>query len=50
MVTRDARQEAEGGSMSANYSIGSISVGYGETKHAPAQRMVADVNCYNTTL
>ena len=36
---KSARQEAEGGSMSAKYSIGSISVGYGETKHAPAQRM-----------
>ncbi len=36
---KSARQEAEGGSMSANYSIGSISVGYGETLHAPAQRM-----------
>ena len=35
---KSARQTAEGGSMSANYSIGSISVGYGETKHAPAQR------------
>ncbi len=35
---KSARQKSEGGSMSANYSLGSISVGYGETKHAPAQR------------
>ena len=35
----DARQAAEGGSYSANYSMGSFSVGYGETLHAPAQKM-----------
>ena len=35
----DARQEQEGGSYSANYSMGQFSVGYGETLHAPAQRM-----------
>ena len=36
---KDARQEQEGGSYSANYSVGQVSFGYGETKHAPAQRM-----------
>ncbi len=37
MGTTDARQKQEGGSLSANYSIGSVSFGYGETMHAPAQ-------------
>ena len=37
----DARQAAEGGSYSANYSMGSFSVGYGETLWAPAQKMNA---------
>ena len=37
----DARQQAEGGSLAANYSIGQVSVGYGETIHAPAQKMNA---------
>ena len=35
----DDRQTAEGGSLAANYSIGQVSVGYGETRHAPAQKM-----------
>ena len=39
MGNKDGRQKAEGGSLAANYSIGQVSVGYGETKHAPAQRM-----------
>jgi hypothetical protein len=34
-----ARQENEGGSYSANYSMGPVSLGYGETLHAPSQRM-----------
>ena len=37
--------------MSAKYSIGQFSVGYGETLHAPATRMGGgDSNCssYNT--
>ena len=38
---KDARQEQEGGSYSANYSVGQVSFGYGETKHAPAQRMTS---------
>ncbi len=41
MGNKDGRQNAEGGSVSANYSIGQFSVGYGETKHAPAQRMTS---------
>ena len=32
-------KQAEGGSYSANYSMGQFSVGYGETLHAPAQKM-----------
>ena len=39
MGNKDGRQKQEGGSYSANYSIGQVSVGYGETKHAPAERM-----------
>ena len=39
MGKTDARQTQEGGSLSANYSIGSFSVGYGETIHAPAQAL-----------
>ena len=39
MGNKDNRQTQEGGSYAANYSIGQISVGYGETLHAPAQRM-----------
>ena len=41
MGNKDGRQSQEGGSYAANYSIGQISVGYGETKHAPAQRMTS---------
>ena len=37
MGKTDARQRQEGGSLSANYSVGSFSLGYGETRHAPAQ-------------
>ena len=37
--SQDSRQSKEGGSLSANYSIGQISVGYGETRHAPNQEM-----------
>ena len=37
----DGRQNKEGGSLSANYSMGQFSVGYGETRHAPAQRMTS---------
>ena len=33
------QDKQEGGSYSANYSVGQVSFGYGETKHAPAQRM-----------
>ena len=39
MGNKDNRQTQEGGSYAANYSIGQISVGYGETLHAPSQRM-----------
>ena len=39
MGAGDNRQEAEGGSLSANYSLGQFSVGYGETRYAPAQAM-----------
>jgi hypothetical protein len=39
MGNKDGRQKAEGGSYAANYSLGSVSVGYGETIHAPAQRI-----------
>ena len=38
---KDGRQEQEGGSLAANYSVGQVSFGYGETKHAPAQRMTS---------
>ena len=41
MGNKDGRQKQEGGSYAANYSIGQISVGYGETIHAPAERMNA---------
>ena len=41
MGNKDGRQKQEGGSYAANYSIGQISVGYGETIHAPAQRMTS---------
>jgi hypothetical protein len=37
MGSGDARQRQEGGSLAANYSIGQVSFGYGETIHAPAQ-------------
>ena len=36
MGAGDNRQKQEGGSVSANYSIGQFSLGYGETIHAPA--------------
>ena len=39
MGNKDSRQDAEGGSLAANYSIGQVSVGYGETRHAPATRL-----------
>ena len=39
MGSADGRQKQEGGSYGANYTIGQFSVGYGETIHAPAQRM-----------
>ena len=39
MGNKDGRQSQEGGSYAANYSIGQVSVGYGETLHAPATRM-----------
>jgi hypothetical protein len=39
MGKSDGRQTQEGGSLSANYSIGQFSVGYGETRFAPAQAM-----------
>ena len=35
----DARRQAEGGSLAANYSIGQFSIGYGETRHQPAEAM-----------
>ena len=41
MGNKDGRQKQEGGSYSANYSIGQVSIGYGETLHAPAERMNA---------
>ena len=37
MGKTDGRQKKEGGSLSANYSVGSFSFGYGETRFAPAQ-------------
>ena len=39
MGNKDGRQKQEGGSLAANYSIGQVSVGYGETRHAPATRL-----------
>ena len=39
MGKSDGRQTQEGGSLSANYSIGQFSVGYGETRFAGAQAM-----------
>ena len=48
MGNRDNRQTAEGGSLAANYTIGQVSVGYGETRHAPAQRMNGAVNTVST--
>ena len=39
MGKSDARQKAEGGSLSGNFSMGQFSIGYGETRHAPAQLM-----------
>lgn len=39
MGNADGRQSQEGGSYSANYSLGQFSIGYGETLHAPATRM-----------
>ncbi len=41
MGNKDGRQKQEGGSYAANYSFGQFSVGYGETLHAPAQRMTS---------
>ena len=41
MGNKDGRQKQEGGSYAANYSIGQVSIGYGETLHAPAERMNA---------
>jgi hypothetical protein len=39
MGASDNRQVAEGGSLSGNFAMGQFSVGYGETKHVPAQAM-----------
>ena len=39
MGNSDGRYKSEGGSLGANYSIGQVSIGYGETRHVPAQRM-----------
>ena len=39
MGKSDGRQKQEGGSLSGNFSLGQFSVGYGETRHAPAQAM-----------
>ena len=52
MGNADGRQSAEGGSYSAKYSLGQFSIGYGETLHAPAQRMenLATATASNTTL
>ena len=38
MGNRDSKQSQEGGSVALNYSFGNLSVGYGETRHAPALR------------
>ena len=35
---RNSKQEAEGGSLGFNYSMGAFSFGYGETRHTPALR------------
>ncbi len=42
MGNKDGRQSQEGGSYAANYSFGQFSIGYGETLHAPAQRMTSN--------
>ncbi len=39
MGNQDARQKREGGSYNAKYSMGAVTVGYGETIHAPEIRM-----------
>ena len=39
MGKQDGRQKKEGGSLAANFNVGQFSVGYGETRHAPAQQM-----------
>ena len=49
MGNRDDRYDAEGGSLGANYSIGQLSVGYGETRHVPAQRMNTTSTTARTT-
>ena len=36
--TRNSLQTAEGGSLAGNYSYGNLSVGYGQTRHAPNLR------------
>ena len=36
MGNRDSLQKAEGGSLAGNYSYGNLSVGYGQTRYAPA--------------
>ena len=41
MGSQDSRRKKEGGSLSANYSIGSVSIGYGETMHQPNMRLGA---------
>ena len=49
--SQDDRQTQEGGSLSANYSIGQVSVGYGETIHAPKQQMVvSDMKASDLTM
>jgi len=35
---RNSKQEAEGGSLGFNYTMGAFSFGYGETRHTPALR------------
>ena len=39
MGKQDGRQKKEGGSLAANFNLGQFSVGYGETRFAPAQQM-----------
>ena len=39
MGKADGRQKKEGGSLAGNFSMGQFSVGYGETRFAPAQQM-----------